>query len=247
MLKMLAKNVSFWYNLSDDKHGGVTMSKDNIHKGHRERLRNQFLESGENFETHQLLELLLTYCIPRCDTNRIAHILLKRFGSFDGILCADMEELTSVEGIGTKSAIMIKLIDELRSRSEETKVSARTVYDSEKKIGKLLLNKYRGKKNEECHIMLFDGKRHMIGFKKLGEGTVNSSHINIRTAVEYAFKHRACSAVISHNHPGGIACPSDNDYRVTDELRSAFRLMGISFDAHFIVSDTDWYMIEGRR
>ena len=95
--------------------------------------------------------------------------------------------------------------------------------------------------------MLFDGKRHMIGFKRLSEGTVNASRIVVRSAVEYAFRHRACSVVISHNHPGGIACPSDGDLRVTDELRSAFRLMGIGFDAHFIVSDTDWYMIEGSR
>ena len=95
--------------------------------------------------------------------------------------------------------------------------------------------------------MLFDGKHRMVGFKKLGEGTVNATHVVIRTAVEYAYKHRAVSAVISHNHPGGIACPTDSDMRFTDGLRTAFRLMGINFDGHFIVAENDWYMIDGRR
>ncbi len=223
------------------------MANDNIHKGHRERLRKRFIEDGEHFETHELLELLLTYSIPRRDTNRTAHILLGRFGSFEEILAADMEELTMVEGVGPKTAVMIKLMHELRSRPEKMGKTDRTLYDSEEKIGRLLLKKYQDKKHEECHIMLFNGRHRMIGFKKLGEGTVNATQVLIRTAVEYAYKHKACSVVISHNHPDGIACPTDSDMRITDELRTAFRLMGIGFDGHFVVADDDWYMIDGHR
>ena len=221
------------------------MANDNIHKGHRERLRKRFLESGESFENHELLELLLTYSIPRRDTNRTAHILLSRFGSFENILMAELDELTEVEGVGEKTAVMLKLIGELNNRPSKTKRADRTVYDTEDKIGNLLLKKYRGKRREECHVMLFDGKRRMIGFKKLSEGSVNGTMVIVRTAVEYAYKKRACSVLISHNHPGGIACSTDRDMRVTDELRTAFKLMGISFDGHFIVADDDWYMIEG--
>ena len=221
------------------------MANDNIHKGHRERLRKRFLESGESVENHELLELLLTYSIPRRDTNRTAHILLSRFGSFENILMAELDELTEVEGVGEKTAVMLKLIGELNNRPSKTKRADRTVYDTEDKIGNLLLKKYRGKRREECHVMLFDGKRRMIGFKKLSEGSVNGTMVIVRTAVEYAYKKRACSVLISHNHPGGIACSTDRDMRVTDELRTAFKLMGISFDGHFIVADDDWYMIEG--
>ena len=221
------------------------MANDNIHKGHRERLRKRFLESGESVENHELLELLLTYSIPRRDTNRTAHILLSRSGSFENILAAELDELTEVEGVGEKTAVMLKLIGELNNRPSKTKRADRTVYDTEDKIGNLLLKKYRGKRREECHVMLFDGKRRMIGFKKLSEGSVNGTMVIVRTAVEYAYKKRACSVLISHNHPGGIACSTDRDMRVTDELRTAFKLMGISFDGHFIVADDDWYMIEG--
>lgn len=222
------------------------MENDNIHKGHRERLRKRFAQDGEHFETHELLELLLTYSIPRRDTNRTAHILLSRFGSFNGILSADKEELISVEGVGEKTATMFKLMNELGNRPAKSRAD-RTLYDSEEKIGTLLIKKYRDKKKEECHIILFDGKHRMVGFKKLSEGTVNATQVFIRTAVEYAYKNKAVSVVISHNHPDGIACPTDSDMRFTDGLRTAFKLMGIGFDGHFVVAENDWYMIDGHR
>ena len=118
------------------------MANDNIHKGHRERLRKRFLEDGEHFETHELLELLLTYSIPRRDTNRTAHILLSRSGSFENILAAELDELTEVEGVGEKTAVMLKLIGELGNRPTTTKRADRTVYDTEDKIGNLLLKKF---------------------------------------------------------------------------------------------------------
>lgn len=223
------------------------MAIENIHKGHRERLRKRFMEDGEHFEDHELLELLLTYSIPRRDTNRTAHILLSRFGCFEDIVSADLEEITAVEGVGRNTALMLKLIGELNNRPAKSKKADRTVYDTEEKIGRLLIRKYRGKRYEECHIMLFDGKCRMIGFKKLSEGVVNGTRVLVRTAVEYAYKHKACSVLLSHNHPGGLAIPTDSDISVTDEFRTAFRLMGISFDGHFIVAEEDWYMIDGRR
>ena len=66
----------------------------NLHAGHRARLRRRFLDEGlDAFEDHQVLELLLFYAIPRRDTNEIAHMLLRRHGSFSGVLDADPKDL----------------------------------------------------------------------------------------------------------------------------------------------------------
>ncbi len=221
------------------------MGNDNLHAGHRERLRDRIDLGLENFKTHELIELLLTYSIPRRDTNSLAHTLLRRFKSYDGILSADREELMSVKGVGPKTAMLFNVLGELDGRKGKTVPLEKGVFSSEEKLGKLLLDRYKNKKSEETYIIAFDGKRHIIGFKKLCEGTVNSSLISIRSAVEYAYRLRACSVAVAHNHPGGLAYPSDADCRVTDELRSAFELMGIDFDGHYILSDTDWYLIEG--
>lgn len=85
--------------------------EENLHKGHRKRVRDRFLkERLEGFEPHQVIELLLFFSIPRRDTNPAAHRLINRFGSVDGVLKADKEELVEVEGIGEKSAELFHLL-----------------------------------------------------------------------------------------------------------------------------------------
>lgn len=72
-----------------------------IHDDHRQRVRQRFLESGlGSFNDIQVLELLLFYCIPRRDTNPIAHALLDHFGSFSQVMEAPVEELKKVNGMG---------------------------------------------------------------------------------------------------------------------------------------------------
>ena len=81
---------------------------DNPHKGHRKRLRDQFLKNGlEYMQPHQVLELLLFSSIPQADTNVYAHNLLDRFGSIAGVFNAGFDELQTVKGIGENSATLI--------------------------------------------------------------------------------------------------------------------------------------------
>ena len=83
-----------------------------LHKQHRERVRKDFLENGfsDSTSAHKFLELLLFYCIPRKDTNEIAHLLLKEFGSLSGVLEAETSDLIKVKGIGENAAALIKLM-----------------------------------------------------------------------------------------------------------------------------------------
>jgi len=70
-----------------------------MHEGHRNRLKNRFLEEGlDGFEDHQILELLLFYAIPRIDTNEIAHSLIKKYGTLSGVFEADTKDLTNIPG-----------------------------------------------------------------------------------------------------------------------------------------------------
>ena len=80
---------------------------ENIHQGHREKMRQRFLKSGlESFADHEALELLLYYAIPRRDTNPIAHRLMERYGSLTAVLSAPAEDLKKVEGIGESAAVL---------------------------------------------------------------------------------------------------------------------------------------------
>ena len=94
---------------------------ENLHKGHRERLRQSYIENGpDGMHEHQLLELLLTYAIPRRDTNPIAHRLLDKsaFGSLWEVLSAGPKELMAVEGIGESAAVLLSLVGAMGRRAK---------------------------------------------------------------------------------------------------------------------------------
>ena len=82
-----------------------------VHQGHRQRLRERFLEEGlENFQEHEVLELLLYYCIPRRDTNALAHDMIDHFDSLAAVLEAPAKELKAVDGVGDSVATFITLL-----------------------------------------------------------------------------------------------------------------------------------------
>lgn len=82
-----------------------------VHEGHRQRKKEQFREHGlDAFADHEALELLLYYAIPRQDTNPIAHRLIERFGSLEGVFSAPAYELQKVEGVGENAATLIRLL-----------------------------------------------------------------------------------------------------------------------------------------
>ena len=85
-----------------------------IHDGHRQRLKQRFLEEGlESFTDIQVLELLLFFSVPRQDTNPIAHALLDHFGSLYQVLEAPVEELRKVKGVGDQSALLLSLMNDV--------------------------------------------------------------------------------------------------------------------------------------
>ena len=86
-------------------------NKETMHAGHRQRLKNRFIEDGlEHFDEHQVLELMLFYCIPRQDTNPIAHALMEHFGSLSQVMTAPIAELQKVSGMGESAATFISLL-----------------------------------------------------------------------------------------------------------------------------------------
>ena len=87
---------------------------DHSHNGHRNRMKNRFLKTGlDSFESHEALEFLLFYAIPKKDTNELAHELIKKFGSFAGVLDAPYEVLLKTKGVGSHTAILLKQIPQL--------------------------------------------------------------------------------------------------------------------------------------
>ena len=212
-----------------------------VHDGHRDRLRQSYLEHGlMSMNDINALELLLFYAIPRRDTNEIAHRLLDRFETLDGVFSASAEELQEVEGIGENAAALLTLIPEIMKKSRVSKGREIRQIRSSDDAGAYLLPYFLNERDEVVYLLCLDTKRCVICCAEMGRGVVNSVDTGIRRIVEKALKVRASSVIIAHNHPDGIALPSREDEVFTRALYNALETVGIRLEDHIIVAEDDY-------
>lgn len=215
-------------------------TSENIHRGHREKLRRRFLSSGlDAFADHEVLELLLFYAIPRRDTNPIAHRLLDRYGSLWAVLTAPAEDLRRAEGVGESAAVLLRLAGQLYGRARLSGAEEGSMLDVEA-AGAYLLERYCGESHEVVYQLCLDRKGKLLACKRLGEGGIASVGVDVRRVVENAILTAASSVILAHNHPSGVALPSDADFAATNQVRSALAAVGIVLHDHIIVADDDF-------
>ena len=216
-----------------------------MHQGHRERMRKKFLLNGfDNFEDHEILEFILFYAIPRKDTNEIAHLLIEKFGSLDAILDAPINLLKEVNGIGESAAIFIKMISSLARTYVERKNSTINNYKGESDLNQKIALKFIGRTEETVAVILLDAKGKIIYEGIITKGSVNAVNIYLRKIIELITLYNASSILIAHNHPSGIAVPSQEDIETTAKLSNIFQSMNINFLDHIIVADHDFVSLK---
>ena len=214
----------------------------NLHEGHRERVRQEFLQHGfdRNTPPHKILELLLFYCVQRADTNPLAHELINKYGSLAAVLDAPVEELAATRGLSERGAVLLKLIMPTAQRYIYDKQEQKPAFKNLDSIGKYILGCYLGQTNEKVGVMCLDTKGSMLDFAFLGEGDINSVGISNRNLVKHALDVGATAVVLCHNHPNGIALPSDSDVELTKQTADMLSKIGIQLIDHVIVADTDF-------
>lgn len=213
----------------------------NIHSGHRERLKNRFEREGlDSFAAHEVLELLLFNCIPRADTNPIAHNLLERFGSLPAVLEASKEELIKVPGVGGKSADFLTLIPSVARRYITDKNAVGLVLDNVEKLGEYLKPKFIGVNNEQLYVLCLDKKYKLLSCTMICEGSIGKVSVDIRLIVETVVRSSASLVVLAHNHTHGFALPSNDDIRVTSKISETLRAISVEVIDHIIVAQNDF-------
>lgn len=220
---------------------------DNIHTGHREKMRDRFIHDKgfENFEDHQILELLLYYANARSDTNPIAHELLEEFGSMKGVLEARPEQLMKVKGIGKQQAVLISMVVPL------TKVWHRCAMSSPQRIGnsreaeEYCLSILSGERTERFYVISLNAKCCILGRRRIADGSLSEVPAYPRLVLETALNYNAHSILLCHNHPGGTCAPSPEDISSTIQLQRLLNGVGILVLDHIIVAgDRTYSMIQ---
>lgn len=211
----------------------------NIHEGHRERLRQRFLSEGlDNFQDHNVLELLLFYSVPMKDTNEEAHNLIDTFGSLSAVFDASFEDLCSVKGIGERSATLIKMMPELFKKYEVDKINNDdAVLDTSQKVAEYVAPHFKGVTNEKMYVLCLDSNCRVLNFTQVSEGIVNTAPLNTRKIMEIALNCNASSIILVHNHPSGVVAPSRKDIDATIGMVNLMKKVSLRISDHIIIGN----------
>ena len=195
---------------------------ENIHKNHRQRLRDKFILAIEEgnvdnvLEDHELLELLLFTAIPRKNTNDIAHFLMDEFGSISSVIDADKDQLEKIHGMGENAAVAIKLISTLAKR--------------------YIKNLFYGHTDEIAYLLFLDKDCVVKKIKRLKSGTVNATPIYPREVVKLVVNERYPYVILAHNHPNSSSMPSAADMEMTKIIDKALSFVEVRLVDHVIVA-----------
>ncbi len=212
-----------------------------IHEGHRQRLKERFRSEGlDSFTDVQVLELALFYCIPRKDTNPIAHALLEHFGSLSQVLEASVEELQKVNGISENAAVYLSMLTQIGRYYLVDRSQREVILPTIDKCGAYLVPYFFGRPTETVFLLCLDAKCKVLCCREVGQGSVNSAGISIRKIVETALGANATTVVMAHNHPSGLALPSPEDIQTTRRVAAALQAVEVNLADHIVVADGDY-------
>lgn len=217
-----------------------TTEKKNIHKDHRQRVRDSYLKTGiDAMADHNILELLLFYCIPLKDTNPIAHELIEKYHDLNGVLDAPIKELEKINGIGENAAVMIKLIRDICSKYHDNAINNKVNLASAERLYDFIRMKYLGETREIVYMLSLDAHGRLKHCIKVTDGTPTTAVSDNRSLVELALRFDITNAIITHNHPNGFATPSQADIVATEAIAKLFSTVSINLVDHVIIAEDE--------
>ena len=218
------------------------MTDDLHYLGHRQRLRERFLQaSGGDLPDYELLELILFAAKPRGDTKPLAKRLLKLFGSFDKVLYATEPELRKVEDVGDAVVAALKTIRVASERLLRRELEDRPIIQSWTALMDYCRLSMGKNKVEEFRVLFLDGRHALIADEVMQRGTVNHTPVYPREIVKRALEHSASSLILLHNHPSGDPTPSKADIEMTKQIVTAATSVGVGVHDHVIITGHGHY------
>lgn len=205
--------------------------------GHRARLRERMMKEGlDNFQDHEVLELLLYQYLPRKDTNKIAHNLLSKFGSFAGVLNAKPDQLMTVEGISEVTACNIAMLKEVLVRYRRSQ--ARTInLGSMESIIKYAHTLVADNYCEKLVVVYVDHSTNYLYSDVFTSHSIDKVNVEIKQIVSSAMRTNAAGVMLFHCHVKGVCQPSKADVDFTNQLLVALASMGIVVLEHIIFNN----------
>lgn len=205
--------------------------------GHRQRLLERYLKNGiSSLHAHEILELLMTYSIPRRDTKPIAHRLIDRFKTLGAVINAPVGELNEIEGVTMRSASLFHLLRDIMGLCLKERYEKQDMVSHRRDVEEYLRFYFGLRRDEYVAALFLDNSNHILQTEVVAEGTVNQCAVYPRMIIERALRYSATSIVLAHNHPGGGLNPSEADWLITERLFAIGKMLELPLIDHIIIS-----------
>jgi len=223
----------------------VASNKSDLRLSHRHRLRERLTKAGRQaFADHEILELLLTYAIPRKDTKNIAKSLINRFGSYSAVFNQPPERLREVEGVGPQVAVFLQAVRATMARYFEEGVENAIKIASPEDVADFVRLQLGAQQRECLMVMCLNNKKRLLYHATIIEGTVDRAPFYPREIIKVALLRDATGIIMAHNHPSGDPTPSENDHCITQKLEALSREFDIKVYDHLIVTPRNAYSLK---
>jgi DNA repair protein RadC len=210
------------------------------HAGHRERLRDRFLNAGADaLADYELLELILFSALPRVDTKATAKALLSRFGSFAAVISAEPQRLEEVKGIGRAGVVALKAVQAAALAYMRDEIMDQPILSSWDKLLRYCKASMGHNATEQFRILFLNNKNALIADEVQQKGTVDHTPVYPREVVKRALELGATSLIMVHNHPSGDPTPSKGDIAMTRQVVEAAAKLQIAVHDHLIIGRND--------
>lgn len=203
-----------------------------------EQPRNKVLNRGaEVLSDAELLSVFIRSGYQGQTAVDVARTLLQSFGGLRHLLNAEQNEVCAIAGIGPAKFAELKTILEISQRYLREQLQRGDILESPDAVRSYLATKLRDRKAEVFAAVFLDNRHRVIVYEELFFGSVDSARVYPREVVKAALRHNAAAVVFAHNHPSGVAEPSQADERITQQLKEALGLIDIRVLDHFVIGD----------
>jgi len=221
---------------------------DNLNKGHRERMRARLKKGGmEAMADHEVIELLLYYAIPRRDTNKLAHRIMREFGSLYAIFEADVTEIQKRCGLSENTATLLSMMAPLARRYDMSKWGRRISFASTKSLADYVKSLFIGQTVECFYLLCLDNRMSLKATTELTRGTLDRAELYPREIMKAVMVSDASHVVLTHNHPSGSLDISEADIETTRRLVSMLADVEVGVVDHIICGGKGFVSFAQRR
>ncbi|VAW57317.1 UPF0758 family protein [hydrothermal vent metagenome] len=202
------------------------------------RPREKLLAQGsESLSDAELLAIFLRTGVRGKSAVDLSHDLLKTFSGLRQLLTAGQDEFCQQHGLGTAKYVQLQAVLEMSRRYLNASFNRGDSLTSPQQTRQFLTSKLREYPYEVFAVLFLDQRHRIIQFEELFRGTIDGASVYPREVVKKALQHNAAAVIFAHNHPSGVAEPSQSDERITLRLKEALSLVDIRVLDHFVVGD----------